>query len=111
MAFGSVLIVRVASVKSILRSKLTVQREATRDREPFVKVEQFHASEPQFQLGSDRLLLRWTLRWIPSSHLKNSNSVVQQPMRIRASCAHPSILDHWALRYMSRCPDRVVSLK
>ncbi|GFX04308.1 uncharacterized protein TNCV_3974561 [Trichonephila clavipes] len=38
-----------------------------------------------------------------------SNSVTQQPMR--AYCAHPSIRDHWALRYMSRCPDQVASLK
>ncbi|GFV75078.1 uncharacterized protein TNCV_4121961 [Trichonephila clavipes] len=32
-------------------------------------------------------------------------------MRTRAYCAHPSIRDHWVLRYMSRCPDQVVSLK
>ncbi|GFT18212.1 hypothetical protein TNCV_183641 [Trichonephila clavipes] len=32
-------------------------------------------------------------------------------MRARAYCTHPSIRDHWALRYMSRCPDQVVSLK
>ncbi|GFX28513.1 uncharacterized protein TNCV_1153221 [Trichonephila clavipes] len=27
------------------------------------------------------------------------------------NCAHPSIRDHWALRFMSRCPDQAVSLK
>ncbi|GFT67453.1 uncharacterized protein TNCV_2360661 [Trichonephila clavipes] len=32
-------------------------------------------------------------------------------MRSRAYCARPSICDHWALRYMSRYPDQVVSLK
>ncbi|GFV77461.1 uncharacterized protein TNCV_1069901 [Trichonephila clavipes] len=32
-------------------------------------------------------------------------------MRARAYCAHPSIRDIWALRYMSRCLDQVVSLK
>ncbi|GFS51438.1 hypothetical protein TNCV_549011 [Trichonephila clavipes] len=32
-------------------------------------------------------------------------------MRARVYCAHPSIRDHWALRYMSRCPDQVISLK
>ncbi|GFX72736.1 hypothetical protein TNCV_4063311 [Trichonephila clavipes] len=32
-------------------------------------------------------------------------------MRARSYCAHPSIHDHWALRCMCRCPDRVVSLK
>ncbi|GFW33723.1 hypothetical protein TNCV_4051721 [Trichonephila clavipes] len=37
--------------------------------------------------------------------------MVQQPMRARAYCVHPSIRDHWTLRYMSRCPDQVVSLK
>ncbi|GFW84111.1 cyclin-dependent kinase-like 1 [Trichonephila clavipes] len=37
--------------------------------------------------------------------------MAQQPMRVRAYCAHPSIRDYWALRCMSRCPDRVVSLK
>ncbi|GFW93283.1 hypothetical protein TNCV_2604011 [Trichonephila clavipes] len=42
---------------------------------------------------------------LPSS---NSNSVAQQPM---AYCAHPSLRDHLALRYMSRCPHQVVSLK
>ncbi|GFX40744.1 hypothetical protein TNCV_1218671 [Trichonephila clavipes] len=26
-------------------------------------------------------------------------------------CAHPNIRDHWALRYKSRCPDQVLSLK
>ncbi|GFT07661.1 putative endonuclease-reverse transcriptase [Trichonephila clavipes] len=31
-------------------------------------------------------------------------------MRARAYCAHPSIRDHWELRYMSRSPDQVVSL-
>ncbi|GFS64320.1 uncharacterized protein TNCV_3955231 [Trichonephila clavipes] len=40
------------------------------------------------------------------------NSVVQQPMRARAYCAHPSMWDdHWVLRCMSRCPEQVVSLK
>ncbi|GFX33162.1 hypothetical protein TNCV_3823341 [Trichonephila clavipes] len=32
-------------------------------------------------------------------------------MRARVCSAHSSIRDHWALRYMSRCPDQVVSLK
>ncbi|GFS95086.1 hypothetical protein TNCV_2704491 [Trichonephila clavipes] len=32
-------------------------------------------------------------------------------MRVKAYYAHLSIRDHWALRYMSRCPDQVVSLK
>ncbi|GFS57202.1 uncharacterized protein TNCV_491191 [Trichonephila clavipes] len=40
----------------------------------------------------------------------NSNSVAQQPMRAGAYYAHPSICDHWTLRYMSRCLDQVVSL-
>ncbi|GFU37534.1 hypothetical protein TNCV_4274621 [Trichonephila clavipes] len=31
---------------------------------------------------------------------------MQQPMSARAYCAHPSILDHWVLRCMSRCPDQ-----
>ncbi|GFW16826.1 hypothetical protein TNCV_2759541 [Trichonephila clavipes] len=31
-------------------------------------------------------------------------------MRAIAYYAHPNIRDHWALRYMSRCPDQVVSL-
>ncbi|GFU13852.1 uncharacterized protein TNCV_940381 [Trichonephila clavipes] len=35
----------------------------------------------------------------------------QLRMRAKVYCAHPSIRDHWALRCMSRCPDRVVSLK
>ncbi|GFU54310.1 hypothetical protein TNCV_576861 [Trichonephila clavipes] len=38
-------------------------------------------------------------------------TVVQQPMRAKAYCAHLSIRDHWALRCMSTCPDQVVSLK
>ncbi|GFU81508.1 hypothetical protein TNCV_4926391 [Trichonephila clavipes] len=37
-------------------------------------------------------------------------AVAQQHMRARASWA-PSIGDHWALRCMSRCTDKVVSLK
>ncbi|PRD19081.1 UNVERIFIED_CONTAM: hypothetical protein NCL1_58484 [Trichonephila clavipes] len=41
----------------------------------------------------------------------NSNSVAQQPMGAGAYYAHTSILDHWALRFMSRCADQVVSLK
>ncbi|GFV22915.1 hypothetical protein TNCV_2623681, partial [Trichonephila clavipes] len=32
-------------------------------------------------------------------------------MKARAYCAHPSTRDHWALRYMSRYPDQVVSLQ
>ncbi|GFS85613.1 hypothetical protein TNCV_2794481 [Trichonephila clavipes] len=32
-------------------------------------------------------------------------------MRAKAYCAHSNIRDHWTLRYMSRCPDQVVSLK
>ncbi|GFW52587.1 hypothetical protein TNCV_405151 [Trichonephila clavipes] len=31
----------------------------------------------------------------------------QQPMRVKAYCAHLSKRDHWALR----CPDQVISLK
>ncbi|GFU97469.1 hypothetical protein TNCV_1913241 [Trichonephila clavipes] len=41
----------------------------------------------------------------------NSNSLVQQPMRAKAYCAHLNIRDHWALRRMSKSPDQVVSLK
>ncbi|GFU55768.1 uncharacterized protein TNCV_2969371 [Trichonephila clavipes] len=32
-------------------------------------------------------------------------------MRVKSYCAYPNTRDHWALRYMSRCPDQVVSLK
>ncbi|GFT24660.1 hypothetical protein TNCV_2856071 [Trichonephila clavipes] len=32
-------------------------------------------------------------------------------MRARAYYAHPIIRDHWVLRYISRWPDHVVSLK
>ncbi|GFX36745.1 hypothetical protein TNCV_4826951 [Trichonephila clavipes] len=32
-------------------------------------------------------------------------------MRARAYCAHLSMCDLWALRYMSRCPNQVVNLK
>ncbi|GFX18116.1 hypothetical protein TNCV_1577951 [Trichonephila clavipes] len=42
---------------------------------------------------------------------KNSNSVTQQPIRVKAYCAHPSIRDHWALRCISRYPDQVFRLK
>ncbi|GFX82018.1 hypothetical protein TNCV_2572171 [Trichonephila clavipes] len=42
--------------------KLSDSQERLPVTEPSVKVEQFHASEPQLQLGSGRLLLRWTLR-------------------------------------------------
>ncbi|GFW04480.1 hypothetical protein TNCV_878491 [Trichonephila clavipes] len=31
-------------------------------------------------------------------------------MRAKAYCAHLSIHGHWALRCMSRCPDKVISL-
>ncbi|GFX81878.1 hypothetical protein TNCV_2570781 [Trichonephila clavipes] len=41
----------------------------------------------------------------------NSSSVPQQPMTARAYCAYLSVRDHWVLRFMSRCPDQVVSLK
>ncbi|GFU85099.1 uncharacterized protein TNCV_1553621 [Trichonephila clavipes] len=41
----------------------------------------------------------------------NRNSVVQQPLRVRAYCTHPNISDHWGLRSMSSYPDQVVSLK
>ncbi|GFX25955.1 hypothetical protein TNCV_2303371 [Trichonephila clavipes] len=30
-------------------------------------------------------------------------------MRARANCAHLSIRGHWALRFMSRCPDQVLN--
>ncbi|GFY27334.1 uncharacterized protein TNCV_2069541 [Trichonephila clavipes] len=43
--------------------------------------------------------------------IPNTNSVAQQPMRVRAYCAHPSICDHWVLKCMSRCPEQVVSRK
>ncbi|GFU50315.1 HTH_Tnp_Tc3_2 domain-containing protein [Trichonephila clavipes] len=58
----------------------------------------------------------WT-RWegncslLSSVFNSDSNSVVQQPMRARAYCAHPSIRDHWALRCMNICTDQVVSLQ
>ncbi|GFW38445.1 hypothetical protein TNCV_1332981 [Trichonephila clavipes] len=32
-------------------------------------------------------------------------------MRARNYYAHPNIRDHWALRYMNRCPDFEVCLK
>ncbi|GFU90269.1 hypothetical protein TNCV_4646181 [Trichonephila clavipes] len=32
-------------------------------------------------------------------------------MRARNYYVHPNIRDHWALRYMNRCPDLVVCLK
>ncbi|GFV36149.1 hypothetical protein TNCV_1974851 [Trichonephila clavipes] len=32
-------------------------------------------------------------------------------MRARAYCTHPSIREDWKLRCMSRCPDKVVSVK
>ncbi|GFT95942.1 transposable element Tcb1 transposase [Trichonephila clavipes] len=38
-------------------------------------------------------------------------TLAQQPMRARVHCVHPSTRDHWSLRYKSRCPDQVVSLK
>ncbi|GFV94313.1 hypothetical protein TNCV_2267671 [Trichonephila clavipes] len=41
----------------------------------------------------------------------NSNSVAQQPMRVRAYCAHPSMCHRWALRCMNRYPGQVDSLK
>ncbi|GFV69797.1 hypothetical protein TNCV_431161 [Trichonephila clavipes] len=38
-------------------------------------------------------------------------AMAQQPMRAKAYGAHLIIRNHWALRYMSRCPDQVVSVK
>ncbi|GFV58658.1 hypothetical protein TNCV_1764891 [Trichonephila clavipes] len=32
-------------------------------------------------------------------------------MRARADCAHPSIHDHWVLRYMRKFSDQVIRLK
>ncbi|GFX08160.1 hypothetical protein TNCV_4783741 [Trichonephila clavipes] len=32
-------------------------------------------------------------------------------MRSRNCYVHPNIRDHWALKYMNRCPDLVVCLK
>ncbi|GFX67206.1 hypothetical protein TNCV_2185531 [Trichonephila clavipes] len=41
----------------------------------------------------------------------NSNSVVQQRIRVMAKSAQRIIRITWALRCMSRCPDQEVSLK
>ncbi|GFS56936.1 hypothetical protein TNCV_2661261 [Trichonephila clavipes] len=40
-----------------------------------------------------------------------SRRLAQQPMTVSAYFAHPSILDDWELRCMSRCLDLMVSLK
>ncbi|GFT43756.1 hypothetical protein TNCV_4464281 [Trichonephila clavipes] len=81
---------------------------------PFSNGDTYCSQIPQRGIGSYALAFEYPLFYTPSElsnalefQLINHNAakMVQQPVRAKTYCAHPSIRDHWALRYMSRCPD------